>query len=157
MVGEVIGAIVLGIISGYLARALVPGKQDIGFLMTIALGIGGALVGYFVFAELLGIGDDDKFDLLGLPGAVIGAIVLLVIYIKVIEPGTDASERAASTTPADREGRQRDRDHEREQRGGGGPGDGGGGGRGDREGGGGGGRGGDREGGGRGRPDRERP
>ena len=131
MVGEIIGAIFLGIVAGYLARALVPGKQDIGFLRTVALGIGGALVGYFLFAELLGIGDDDKFDFGGLLGAVIGAIILLVIYMKVA-----GSSRAAPapTEPADREGRRRERDRAREQ------GSGGGGAGGEREGGGRGGR-----------------
>ena len=100
MVGEIIGAVVLGIIAGYLARLLVPGKQDIGFLMTVALGIGGAIVGYFFFTELLGIGDDDKFDLGGLIGAVIGSIILLLIYIKFVRPSTD---HTATVEPADRE------------------------------------------------------
>jgi len=117
VLGEIIGAIVLGIIAGYLARLLVPGRQDIGFLMTVALGIGGAIVGYFLFTELLGIGDDDKFDLGGLIGAVIGSIILLLIYIKFVRPSTD---HAATVEPADREGRQRDRDRERGARTGGG-------------------------------------
>jgi uncharacterized membrane protein YeaQ/YmgE (transglycosylase-associated protein family) len=108
--GEIIGAIVLGIIAGYLARLLVPGRQDIGFIMTVVLGIGGALVGYFLFSELLGIGDDDKFDLGGLVGAVIGAIILLLIYVKFINP---SSGGAAPVEAADRQGRQRDRDRDR--------------------------------------------
>jgi uncharacterized membrane protein YeaQ/YmgE (transglycosylase-associated protein family) len=102
-IGEILGAIVLGIIAGYLARLLVPGRQDIGFIMTVLLGIGGAIIGYFLFTELLGIGDDDKFDLGGLLGAVIGSIILLLIYVKLIhrpaEPaavgsGAPASDRA---------------------------------------------------------------
>jgi uncharacterized membrane protein YeaQ/YmgE (transglycosylase-associated protein family) len=84
-IGEILGAIVLGIVAGYLARLLVPGRQDIGFIMTVVLGIGGALIGYFLFSELLGIGDDDKFDFGGLLGAVIGAIILLLIYVKLID------------------------------------------------------------------------
>ena len=80
VVGEIIGAIFLGIVAGYLARLLVPGKQDIGFLKTVALGIGGALVGYFLFAELLGIGDDDKFDFGGIIGAIIGTMIVLLIW-----------------------------------------------------------------------------
>ena len=118
MVGEIISAIVLGIIAGYLARLLVPGKQDIGFVMTVVLGIGGALVGYFVFTALLGIGDDDKFDLGGLIGAVIGAIILLVIYVKFIHPGSSAAAPAPAVGEG-RAGRQRDRDLEREARHGG--------------------------------------
>lgn len=75
-----IGAIILGIIAGYLGRLIMPGKQDIGFFMTAALGIIGALVGFFIFTELLGIGDSEAFDLGGLPGAVIGVIIVLFLY-----------------------------------------------------------------------------
>ena len=77
---NVIGAIILGIIAGYLARALMPGRQDLGFLLTAVLGIVGALVGFFIFTEVLGIGDSDAFDLGGLPGAVIGAMLVLFLY-----------------------------------------------------------------------------
>ena len=75
-----IGAIILGIIAGYLGRLIMPGKQDFGFFMTAILGVIGALIGFFVFTELLGIGDSEAFDLGGLPGAVIGVIVVLFIY-----------------------------------------------------------------------------
>lgn len=75
-----IGAIILGIIAGYLGRLIMPGKQDIGFLATTAFGIIGALVGFLIFTELLGIGDADAFDLGGLPGAVIGVIIVLYLY-----------------------------------------------------------------------------
>ena len=75
-----IGAIILGILAGYLARLLMPGKQDLGFLLTAALGIIGALIGFFIFTEVLGIGDSDAFDLGGLPGAVIGALLVLFLY-----------------------------------------------------------------------------
>ena len=83
MIGEIIGAIIVGVIAGYLARLLMPGKQDIGFLTTAVVGVVGALVGYFLVAELLGIGDDDKFDLGGIVGAVIGAMIVLWIYLRV--------------------------------------------------------------------------
>ena len=72
-----IGAIILGIVAGFLGRLLMPGKDSMGFLATIVLGIAGALVGFLVFTELLGIGDDKAFDLGGLPGAIIGVLVLL--------------------------------------------------------------------------------
>jgi uncharacterized membrane protein YeaQ/YmgE (transglycosylase-associated protein family) len=91
MVGEIIGAIVVGFLAGLLARALLPGKQAMGLVMTTVLGIAGAFVGYLIFAELLGIGDDDKFDLGGLPGAIIGAMIVLFLYDRFIaeraEPG----------------------------------------------------------------------
>jgi uncharacterized membrane protein YeaQ/YmgE (transglycosylase-associated protein family) len=104
--GEIIGAIILGIVAGYLARLLVPGKQDIGFIMTVLLGIGGAIVGYFLFTELLGIGDDDKFDFGGLIGAVIGAMILLVLYVKLF---AERATAAPAARPAGGDARERPR------------------------------------------------
>jgi uncharacterized membrane protein YeaQ/YmgE (transglycosylase-associated protein family) len=75
-----IGAIILGIVAGFLARALMPGRDPMGFIATVILGLAGALVGYLIFSKLLGIGDDDAFDLGGLVGAVIGAMLLLFAY-----------------------------------------------------------------------------
>lgn len=75
-----IGAIILGIFAGYLGRAIMPGKQDFGFFKTVFLGVVGSLVGYLIFTEVLGIGDTEAFDLGGLPGAVIGVIVVLFVY-----------------------------------------------------------------------------
>lgn len=75
-----IGAILLGIIAGFIARAVMPGRDPMGFFMTILLGVAGALVGFFLFTELLGIGDNQMFDLGGLVGAVIGALILLAAY-----------------------------------------------------------------------------
>ncbi len=61
-----IGAIILGIVAGYLGRFLMPGKDPMGFFATILLGLAGALLGYLIFSVLLNIGDDDAFDLGGL-------------------------------------------------------------------------------------------
>lgn len=75
-----IGAIILGIVAGFLARALMPGKDPMGFFATILLGLAGSVVGFLLFTELLGIGDNEAFDLGGLIGAVIGAMILLGLY-----------------------------------------------------------------------------
>ena len=75
-----IGALLLGILAGFLARALLPGKQSMGFLATVLLGLAGSAVGFLIFTELLGIGDNEAFDLGGLPGAVIGAMLALYAY-----------------------------------------------------------------------------
>jgi uncharacterized membrane protein YeaQ/YmgE (transglycosylase-associated protein family) len=80
MLGEIIAAIFIGIIAGYLGRLLLPGRDPMGFVQTVAFGIIGSLVGYFVFTKVLGIGDDDKFDLGGIIGAVIGTIIVLMIW-----------------------------------------------------------------------------
>jgi len=75
-----IGAIILGLIAGALGKLLVPGDQPGGILGTIALGLVGALVGYFIFTKGLGIGDGDAFDLGGLLSAVIGVVIVLFAY-----------------------------------------------------------------------------
>jgi uncharacterized membrane protein YeaQ/YmgE (transglycosylase-associated protein family) len=95
MVGEIISAIVIGIIAGYLGRLLLPGKDPLGFLGTVAVGIGGALVGWVLFTYLLGIGDEDKFDLGGIIGAIVGTMILLLL-VRAIRPGPD--RRAGTTT-----------------------------------------------------------
>ena len=56
-----IGAIILGILAGFIGKALMPGKDPGGFFVTILIGLGGALIGYFIFTELLGIGDNEMF------------------------------------------------------------------------------------------------
>jgi uncharacterized membrane protein YeaQ/YmgE (transglycosylase-associated protein family) len=75
-----IGAIVLGIVAGYIGRLLMPGRDKMGFIATMVLGLAGAVVGFLVFTELLGVGDDRMFDLGGLVGAVIGVVALLALY-----------------------------------------------------------------------------
>ena len=80
-----VGAIVLGIVAGYLGRLLMPGRDKMGFIATILLGIGGSIVGFLVFTELLGVGDDQMFDLGGLIGAIIGVMVLLGLYRMVLK------------------------------------------------------------------------
>jgi uncharacterized membrane protein YeaQ/YmgE (transglycosylase-associated protein family) len=82
-----IGAIILGIVAGFLARALMPGRDPMGFLATVVLGIVGSLIGFFIFTELLGIGDDEIFDLGGLIGAVIGAMIALFAYRRFVGYG----------------------------------------------------------------------
>jgi uncharacterized membrane protein YeaQ/YmgE (transglycosylase-associated protein family) len=75
-----IGAIVLGIVAGYIGRLLMPGRDKMGFIATILLGLAGSVVGFLVFTKLLGIGDDKMFDLGGLIGAIIGVMILLALY-----------------------------------------------------------------------------
>ena len=84
-----IGAIILGLVAGFVAKALMPGRDPGGFFVTILLGLGGALVGFFLFTKLLGIGDDDAFDLGGLVGAIIGTMILLFAYRQIAERSDD--------------------------------------------------------------------
>ena len=91
-----IGAIILGLLAGFIAKALMPGDDPGGFFVTILLGLAGALVGFFLFTELLGIGDSDMFDLGGLVGAIIGTMILLGIY-RVVAGRDDGHRRTAAT------------------------------------------------------------
>jgi uncharacterized membrane protein YeaQ/YmgE (transglycosylase-associated protein family) len=79
MIGELIAAIVIGIIAGYLGRALLPGADPMGFVGTVLCGIVGALVGWALFTYVLGIGDKDKFDLGGIIGAIVGTMLVLLV------------------------------------------------------------------------------
>jgi uncharacterized membrane protein YeaQ/YmgE (transglycosylase-associated protein family) len=79
-----IGAIILGLLAGFIGKALMPGRDPGGFFVTILLGLAGSVVGFLVFTELLGIGDNDVFDLGGLIGAIIGVMILLGIYRAVV-------------------------------------------------------------------------
>ena len=87
MIGNIIAAIFIGIIAGYLGRLLLPGRDPMGFVQTVAFGIIGALVGYFLFTSVLGIGDDDKFDLGGIVGSIVGTMIVLLIWRAVAGRG----------------------------------------------------------------------
>ena len=95
MIGNIIAAIVIGIIAGYLGRALLPGDDSMGFIATVAVGIVGALVGYFLFTTVLGIGDDDKFDLGGILGSIIGVMIVLLGLRAVGGSGKGRRDRTA--------------------------------------------------------------
>jgi uncharacterized membrane protein YeaQ/YmgE (transglycosylase-associated protein family) len=77
----IIAWIVLGLLAGMLAKALLPGGQSGGVIVTTVIGILGAIVGGAV-ARALGFGDpiDEFFDLSTWLAAVIGAAALLVLW-----------------------------------------------------------------------------
>ena len=77
----ILGWILFGLIVGFIARALVPGKDNIGLLATIGLGILGSVVGGLVFS--LFTGRITLSNPIGWIGSIIFAIILLVIYNKV--------------------------------------------------------------------------
>jgi len=82
-VGSLLAALALGFVCGVIGRALVPNDAFRAlsgwrsWVTSTVLGLLGALLGYWIFTGLLGIGDDDKFDWGGLVGAVIGAIIVV--------------------------------------------------------------------------------
>jgi uncharacterized membrane protein YeaQ/YmgE (transglycosylase-associated protein family) len=80
-----VGAIVLGIVAGYVGRLLMPGRDKMGFIATMLVGLAGSVIGFLVFTELLGIGDNQAFDLGGLLGAIVGVMILLGLYRAVLK------------------------------------------------------------------------
>jgi uncharacterized membrane protein YeaQ/YmgE (transglycosylase-associated protein family) len=78
---SIIGWIVLGLLAGLIAKALMPGAERGGIIVTTLLGVAGALVGGFL-ATALGFGDpiDEFFDLSTWIAAIVGALLILVIW-----------------------------------------------------------------------------
>jgi len=74
----IITFLIFGLIVGLLARALMPGRQSMGFLMTIVLGVAGSFLGGFLVSLVT---DHRVTDLhtAGFIGSIVGAIVLLMI------------------------------------------------------------------------------
>ncbi|MEW5708018.1 MAG: GlsB/YeaQ/YmgE family stress response membrane protein [Pseudomonadota bacterium] len=70
--------IVFGLVAGVVAKLLVPGKDIGGIVVTIAIGIAGALIGGFIGTQL-GFGTVTGFDFRSLVIAVLGAVLLLVL------------------------------------------------------------------------------
>jgi uncharacterized membrane protein YeaQ/YmgE (transglycosylase-associated protein family) len=71
--------IVLGLIVGFLAKLVMPGRDPGGVVITILLGIAGALLGGFV-GSALGLGDVNGINIGSVALATLGAILLLLIY-----------------------------------------------------------------------------
>ncbi len=79
MLTFIIVMLVVGLIAGFLARAIVPGDDSMGILATIALGLVGSLVGGFLGYLLFGRdGEDGALQTSGIIGSVIGAILALL-------------------------------------------------------------------------------
>jgi uncharacterized membrane protein YeaQ/YmgE (transglycosylase-associated protein family) len=78
-ISYILFALLVGLVAGFLARAIMPGKDDMSLVATIILGLVGSFLGALLF-RAIGIGDEDNFDLGGLLGAVVGALVVLGIY-----------------------------------------------------------------------------
>ena len=74
--------ILFGLIAGVLAKIIMPGKDPGGIIVTILIGIAGAMVGGFI-STALGYGDVSGFDLRSLGIAIGGALLLLFGYRKL--------------------------------------------------------------------------
>ncbi len=81
MLGVIIGLLIIGLIAGFVARAVVPGDDSMSIGATILLGIVGSFVGGFL-ADVLFRSDGEDMGLgpAGIVGSIIGAIIALLVY-----------------------------------------------------------------------------
>ena len=81
----IIAFIILGLLAGVIAKAILPGDDPGGIIVTTLIGIAGAIIGGFLAAALFGAHPlDEFFDISTWLTAIIGAIVLLLIYRLVV-------------------------------------------------------------------------
>lgn len=78
--GTIIAYIVIGLLGGAIAKAILPGRQGGGWLVTILLGIAGALLGGFLGGLIFNVSYTDIFSVSGLIFSVLGALLILAIY-----------------------------------------------------------------------------
>ena len=100
-----IGALLLGFLAGVIGRLLMPGdvfrhmSGPTSWLVSLVLGLVGAAVGWLLFTNLLGIGDDDVFDLGGILSAVIGVLIVLPIAGFILRRTGLSPERPKTPLP----------------------------------------------------------
>ena len=87
MLGTIIGLIIIGLIAGFIARAVVPGRQHMTVLQTLLLGIVGSFIGgflgYLIFHNGGGFVQPSSWI-----GSIIGAIIALLIYMQIKKRNT---------------------------------------------------------------------
>jgi uncharacterized membrane protein YeaQ/YmgE (transglycosylase-associated protein family) len=76
----ILGWIIFGFLVGLIARAIMPGAQPMGFLLTILLGVAGSFVGGWLGTLLFGSGEPDASNAAGWIGSIVGALILLFAY-----------------------------------------------------------------------------
>jgi uncharacterized membrane protein YeaQ/YmgE (transglycosylase-associated protein family) len=79
-IGEIIGTIIFGAVIGVLARLVLPGKQNISALITVILGVLGALIGYWVWGLISDKGDTGGIDWIRWFISIAAAAILVVAY-----------------------------------------------------------------------------
>ena len=83
MLGLIVSLLVVGLIAGAIARLLVPGKQNLSILGTLVIGIVGSFVGGFLgYLLFRSDSQDGFFQPAGIVGSIIGAVIVLLLWIK---------------------------------------------------------------------------
>lgn len=87
---SIISVVLLGFVCGAVARMLVPNDAfehmsgPVSWVLSLVVGMIGALLGYWIFTSLLGIGDTDKYDWGGILGALIGSVIVVGIATLIL-------------------------------------------------------------------------
>jgi uncharacterized membrane protein YeaQ/YmgE (transglycosylase-associated protein family) len=94
MIGFLLYMLVIGIVAGFLARLLVPGRDPMGFWATVLLGVIGSFIGGFLGYVLFGKDlDEGAIQASGILGSVIGAVIALLIYRAITRSRRGAMHR----------------------------------------------------------------
>jgi uncharacterized membrane protein YeaQ/YmgE (transglycosylase-associated protein family) len=93
VIGTIIGAVVVGLIVGALARLIMPGKQNIGVIMTVLLGAIGSFLGTWVAYKLGYSNQNGGFKIIPFLVGIIIATVLIAVYVGI------TGRRNSSTRP----------------------------------------------------------
>ena len=81
MLGFILFLIVIGLIGGFIARAVVPGRDALSLGATLLLGIVGSFVGGFLgYLLFRNDADDGSFQASGIIGSIIGSVIALLVY-----------------------------------------------------------------------------
>jgi uncharacterized membrane protein YeaQ/YmgE (transglycosylase-associated protein family) len=83
MIGTIIGAIVVGLIVGVLARLVMPGKQTIGLIMTVLLGALGSFIGTWITYKLGYSNSNGGFEIIPFLVGIVVAVVLIAAYLGI--------------------------------------------------------------------------
>jgi uncharacterized membrane protein YeaQ/YmgE (transglycosylase-associated protein family) len=83
MIGTIIGAVVVGLIVGALARLIMPGKQNIGVIMTVLLGALGSFLGTWITYQLGYSNSNGGFQIIPFLVGIVIAVVLIAIYVGI--------------------------------------------------------------------------
>jgi uncharacterized membrane protein YeaQ/YmgE (transglycosylase-associated protein family) len=81
MLGFILFLVIIGLIAGFVARAIVPGRDPMTIGQTMLLGIAGSFIGGFLGYLLFGNDlEDGAFQASGLVGSIVGAVIALLVY-----------------------------------------------------------------------------
>ena len=76
----ILGFLIVGLIAGAIAKMILPGRQGGGWLITLVLGIVGAILGGWIGSLIFGGGLGDFFDIRTWLLAILGSVIVLLIY-----------------------------------------------------------------------------